>query len=60
MRKMTEFSVASIGLLFASVTPAVAGIVCVPAAPAPVIGLGIPALAAFGLAYRQLRKRSGK
>lgn len=28
-----------------------------PATPAPVLGLGIPALALFGLAYRKLRSR---
>lgn len=28
-----------------------------PGVPAPVVGLGIPALAAFGLLYRRMRKR---
>lgn len=34
---------------------------CVPVgAPAPVIGLGIPALAGFALLYRRLRNRGEK
>lgn len=28
-----------------------------PATPLPVVGLGIPAIALFGLAYRRLRNR---
>ncbi len=39
------------------VSPAVAGIIPV-GVPAPVIGLGIPALALFGLAYKRLRNRT--
>lgn len=29
-----------------------------PATPLPVVGLGLPAIALFGLAYRRLRNRS--
>ncbi|MCW1403528.1 hypothetical protein OKA06_14855 [Novosphingobium sp. MW5] len=42
----------------AATSPAWAGLA--PATPAPVIGLGIPALAAFGLAYKRLRNRNQK
>lgn len=57
MRRILETAaVTAIATLF-SAAPAFAGM-CVPATPAPVIGLGIPALAAFGLAYKRLRNRS--
>jgi hypothetical protein len=39
----------------ATAGPAMAGCV-IPGTPAPVIGLGIPALVAFGIAYKRLRK----
>lgn len=54
MRRIEEFAVITTVSIIASAAPAYAGI-CAPAAPAPVIGLGIPALAAFGLAYKRLR-----
>ena len=39
--------------------PAMAGNI-LPGTPAPVIGLGIPALLAFGIAYKRLRKTDEK
>lgn len=38
--------------------PAWAGVIP-PGVPAPVIGLGLPALIGMGMLYRRLRKRSG-
>lgn len=43
----------------ATAGPAMAGCIF-PATPAPVIGLGIPALLAFGIAYKRLRKTDEK
>lgn len=57
MRRISELAVALVGAMSIT-TPAWAGMVP-PASPGPVIGLGIPALAAFGLAYRRLRKPKG-
>jgi hypothetical protein len=42
----------------AAIPPAWAGIGV--ATPAPIVGLGIPALIAFGYAYRRLRRRIGE
>ena len=47
-----------IGVVTAVVVTAPAFAGSIPAAtPLPVVGLGIPALALFGLAYRRLRNR---
>ncbi len=59
MRRITDFAIVAVVAMIAGATPAFAGM-CVPGAPAPVIGLGIPALAAFGLAYKRLRNRGEK
>lgn len=56
MRKAVEFSVAVALGVVGIVAPAMAGLP-LPATPAPVLGLGIPAVALFGLAYRKLRNR---
>ena len=44
----------------ATAGPAMAGGCIPPGTPAPVIGLGIPALLAFGIAYKRLRKTDEK
>lgn len=58
MRRFIDVSIVVMAAA-ASSAPAWAGF-APPSAPGPVIGLGIPALAAFGLAYRHLRNRKGK
>ena len=58
MRRIAEVAIVIFVATIASASPALAG--CVPVGtPAPVIGLGIPALAAFGLLYRRVRSRKG-
>ncbi len=57
MRKIESVTVMLVASM-AVAGPAWAGFV--PATPAPVIGLGIPALAAFGLVYKRLRGRNQK
>ena len=51
-----EIGFAIIASFLVTAGTAMAGIAA-PAAPAPLIGAGIPALAAFGWAYRRLRRR---
>lgn len=40
------------------IAPAMAGMA--PGTPAPVVGLGIPAIAAFGLLYKRMRNRKDR
>lgn len=59
MRRITETAVVVFVATIASASPAFAGIIPV-GVPAPVVGLGIPAIAAFGLIYKRLRSRGSK
>ena len=56
MRRIAEIAIVVFVAAIASASPALAGNIP-PATPAPVIGLGIPAIAAFGLLYKRLRGR---
>ena len=59
MRRLIDGVLASVIACTAVISPALAGLV--PPTPAPVVGLGIPALVAFGLLYKRMRNRnSGK
>lgn len=57
---MQKIETAAVMLVASMVVAAPAWAGLAPATPAPVIGLGIPALAAFGLAYKRLRSRNQK
>jgi hypothetical protein len=58
MRRLIDASLVLVIACTAGIVPAMAGIPV--GAPAPVIGLGIPAIAAFGLLYKRMRDRQGK
>jgi hypothetical protein len=58
MRRFIDGSLVLTVACTAAIVPAMAG---VPAGtPAPVIGLGIPAIVAFGLLYKRMRGRQGQ
>lgn len=58
MQRLIDGALVSTICLTAGIAPAWAGIGV--ATPGPVIGLGIPALAAFGLLYKRMRDRRGQ
>lgn len=58
MRRIIDGSLVLIIACTAGIVPAMAGLPV--GTPAPVIGLGIPAIAAFGLLYKRMRGRQGK
>ena len=55
MRRIIDGSLVLIIACTAGIAPAMAGLPV--GTPAPVIGLGIPAIAAFGLLYKRMRGR---
>lgn len=55
MRRLIDSSLVLVIACTAGIAPAIAGVVV--GTPAPVIGLGIPAIAAFGLLYKRMRAR---
>lgn len=58
MRRLIDGSLVLVIACTAGIAPAMAGLPV--GAPAPVIGLGIPAIAAFGLLYKRMRDRRSK
>lgn len=58
MQRLIDGALVSVICVSTAITPAFAGISV--GAPAPVIGLGIPAIAAFGLLYKRMRDRRSK
>lgn len=58
MRRLLDGSLVLLIACTAGIAPALAGI---PAGvPAPVVGLGIPAIAAFALLYKRMRDRKAR
>lgn len=55
MRRLIDGSLILFVACFAGIAPAIAGIP--PGTPAPVVGLGIPAIAGFALLYKRMRGR---
>ena len=55
MRRLIDGTLVLVIACTAGITPALAGLPV--GTPAPVIGLGIPAIAAFGLLYKRMRNR---
>lgn len=55
MRRLIDGSLVLLIAATAGIAPAMAG--AAPGTPAPVIGLGIPAIVAFGLLYKRMRNR---
>jgi hypothetical protein len=58
MRRLIDSTLVLVIACTAGIAPAMAGVPM--GAPAPVVGLGIPALVAFGLLYKRMRDRKGK
>lgn len=56
MRRLIDCSLVAFIACTAGIAPAMAGLPV--GTPAPVIGLGVPAVAAFGLLYKRMRKRN--
>ncbi len=56
MSRNIEYALFGLVTAICVTAPALAG-APPPATPLPVVGLGIPAIALFGLAYRRLRNR---
>jgi hypothetical protein len=58
MRRLIDGSLVLVIACTAGIAPAMAGLPI--GAPAPVIGLGIPAVVAFGVLYKRMRDRRSK
>ena len=58
MRRLIDGSLYVVIACTAGIAPALAGLPV--GTPAPVVGLGIPAIAAFGLLYKRMRDRKGR
>ena len=58
MRRLIDGSLVLVIAATAAIAPAMAGLPV--GTPGPVVGLGIPAIAAFGLLYKRMRSRSGR
>lgn len=55
MRRLIDGSLVLVIAVTAGIAPAMAGLPV--GTPAPVVGLGIPAIVAFGLLYKRMRNR---
>jgi hypothetical protein len=58
MRRLIDGSLVLAIACTAGIAPAMAGLPV--GTPAPVVGLGIPAIVAFGLLYKRMRNRKGQ
>jgi hypothetical protein len=58
MRRLIDGTLVLVIACTAGIAPAMAGLPS--GTPAPVVGLGIPAIAAFALLYKRMRDRKGK
>ena len=58
MRRLIDGLLVLVIACTAGIVPAMAGLPV--GTPAPVVGLGFPAIAAFGLLYKRMRDRKAK